>query len=445
MAIDTPVRQSYGVSFRIRGALSSPETVLEHCEKGSVMSRKIACICLTVLCVSGLTLSNVWAQGQPGAAQPPQPAGQPPKPAVEPPKPPPAPGGAVQPPQPIVQPEEKPKLPDLVYVKLATTHGDIYLELNAAKAPFTVDNFLKYVDAGFYDGLIFHRVIKGFMIQGGGFDKDMKQKETRPGVKNEWQNGLKNKRGTISMARIGGKPDSGTSQFFINLVDNLALDIPRDGAGYTVFGAVIKGLEVVDKIGEAAVKLDQRADQGRPAFPVEPIIISKAGRVDPAELKDAIAAVRAQEAEEAKKVAEEAARKAELVKKDLEQGKEFVKSQGVDITGGQSTPSGLWWVDVTPGTGPSPVATDKVKVHYTGWLINGTKFDSSVDRGQPNTFGLGGVIKGWTEGVALMKVGGKRFFVIPPELAYGERGSPPKIPGNSVLVFQIELLGIEGK
>ena len=127
----------------------------------------------------------------------------------------------------------------------------------------------------------------------------------------------------------------------------------------------------------------------------------------------------------------------------METGKQFVKSQGVDIDKGQSTPSGLWFVDVTPGTGPSPKPTDRVKVHYSGWLTDGTKFDSSFDRGQPAEFPLNGVIKGWTEGVGSMKAGGKRWLVLPSALAYGNRGSPPRIPGGAVLVFLVELLGVK--
>ena len=425
------------------------------------MTLKIAFTCLATLCVIGLAFGSALAQGQPGT--PPPPPGQPPKPVTPPPpaeqkaatqpaaQPPTAqpkpptpgqPGQPAQPGQPTAQPEAKPKLPDRVYVKLATTVGDIILELNQEKAPISVANFLQYGDSGFYDGTIFHRVIKGFMIQAGGFDKDMTLKESKqPPIKNEWQNGLKNKRGTIAMARIGNKPDSATSQFFVNLVDNPALDIPRDGAGYAVFGRVIKGMEVVDKLGDVAVKMDARADQLKPALPVEPVIINKVSRVDPAEVKDALAAIQAQEAEEAKKAEEAAAKAAEAAKTAMEAGKEYVKSQGADITKGVTTPSGLWYVDVTPGTGAQPQPTDQVEVHYTGWLTNGTKFDSSVDRGQPAKFGLNNVIKGWTEGVGSMKVGGKRFLVVPPDLGYGPRGQPPKIPANSVLVFQVELLG----
>ena len=333
---------------------------------------------------------------------------------------------------------------DQVLVRMSTSLGDIYIDLNPEKAPVTVANFLQYVDGGFYDNLVFHRVIKGFMMQGGGYDQDMNPKKpTQPPIKNEWQNGLKNKRWTIAMARAQGQPDSATSQFFINLVDNQTLDTPRDGAGYAVFGRVMKGLDVLDKIADVPVTIDRRADPTKAALPTVPVVISTVSRADPAELKAEAVAIRAQESAEAKKTAEIAAKEAEAMKTVMETGKQFVKSQGVDITRGQATSSGLWYLDVTPGTGAQPTPSDTVEVHYTGWLPNGTKFDSSVDRGQPGKFPLNALIKGWTEGVGSMKVGGKRFLVIPPSLGYGARGAPPKIPPNSVLVFQVELLGIK--
>ncbi|MGB5173412.1 MAG: peptidylprolyl isomerase [Thermoanaerobaculia bacterium] len=138
-------------------------------------------------------------------------------------------------------------------VLLETNHGNIILELYPDKAPQSVGNFLAYVDEGYYSGTIFHRVIDGFMIQGGGFTDDMTQKSTKNGVPNEADNGLKNSRGTVAMARTTD-PHSATSQFFINLVDNAPLDhtdkTPR-GWGYTVFGKVVEGMDVVDAIAKA--------------------------------------------------------------------------------------------------------------------------------------------------------------------------------------------------
>ncbi|MGJ7611282.1 MULTISPECIES: peptidylprolyl isomerase [unclassified Variovorax] len=137
-------------------------------------------------------------------------------------------------------------------VKLATSAGDIVLELDAAKAPKSVENFLQYVKDKHYDGTVFHRVIDGFMIQGGGFTADMQQKPTRAPVPLEASNGLKNDKYTVAMARTGN-PDSATSQFFINVKNNDSLNAPNpDGYGYTVFGKVVAGTDVVDKIRGAA-------------------------------------------------------------------------------------------------------------------------------------------------------------------------------------------------
>lgn len=139
-------------------------------------------------------------------------------------------------------------------VVLSTTQGDMIIELADDRAPVTVDNFLKYVEEGFYDGTIFHRVIEGFMIQGGGFDEKYVRKSTRSAIANEASNGLRNQRYTISMARTNA-PHSATSQFFINAEDNVNLDhqgpTPR-GWGYAVFGRVIDGQDVVDKISQVS-------------------------------------------------------------------------------------------------------------------------------------------------------------------------------------------------
>ena len=159
-------------------------------------------------------------------------------------------------------------------VKLQTSLGTIVLELNAEKAPKTVENFLAYVEAGHYDNTIFHRVIKNFMIQGGGFEPGMKQKETRAPIENEAANGLKNKRGTIAMARTND-PHSATAQFFINVVDNDFLDFKApsgQGWGYCVFGEVVEGQDVLDKI-----KAVRTGNKGfHQDVPVDDVVIEKA-------------------------------------------------------------------------------------------------------------------------------------------------------------------------
>jgi peptidyl-prolyl cis-trans isomerase B (cyclophilin B) len=159
-------------------------------------------------------------------------------------------------------------------IKLTTNHGVIGLELNAEKAPKTVANFLAYVEAGHYNNTVFHRVIKNFMIQGGGMEPGMKQKTCNAPVENEAGNGLKNKRGTVAMARTND-PHSATAQFFINTVDNDFLDFKApsgQGWGYCVFGEVVEGLDVVDKI--RAVKTGNKG--GHQDVPAEDVIIEKA-------------------------------------------------------------------------------------------------------------------------------------------------------------------------
>lgn len=137
------------------------------------------------------------------------------------------------------------------HVLMTTSVGNIELALNDEKAPVSVKNFIQYVNSGFYNNTVFHRVIPGFMIQGGGFTADLQQKTTQPPIKNEADNGLRNTRGTIAMARTADK-DSATSQFFINVSDNAFLDHGQRDFGYAVFGKVVKGLDVAEKISQVA-------------------------------------------------------------------------------------------------------------------------------------------------------------------------------------------------
>jgi peptidyl-prolyl cis-trans isomerase B (cyclophilin B) len=158
------------------------------------------------------------------------------------------------------------------YVLMKTSVGDIKLELDDARAPISVANFLSYVEDGFYDGTIFHRVISDFMIQGGGFEPGMNQKKTKSPIKNESPNGLSNVRGAIAMARTSD-PDSATAQFFINTVDNSR---HLDSARYCVFGRVVSGMQVVDQI--RAVRTSRQA--GHSDVPVDDVVIQSARQVD---------------------------------------------------------------------------------------------------------------------------------------------------------------------
>lgn len=323
-------------------------------------------------------------------------------------------------------------------VKIATTLGDIVVKLNGEKAPVSVTNFIQYAEDGFYEGTVFHRVMKNFMIQGGGFTPDIDQKKEglRSGIKNEWGNGLKNAQGTIAMARLGGQPDSATAQFFINVVDNDRLDRPQsDGAAYAVFGEVVEGKDTVEKIRNCETQKHSKYPGGK-VVPVEAVVINSVTLLDKfdragVEASTEKAATMAQAAESAANEKREDKLASYVKKLEAETGAKAV-----------TTASGLIYLDLKIGEGESPAPTDRVTVHYTGWLLDGTKFDSSVDRGKPSTFGLNRVIGGWTEGVGGMKVGGKRRLICPPDLAYGSRGRP-SIPPNSTLDFEVELLAIE--
>lgn len=164
-------------------------------------------------------------------------------------------------------------LAETLNVTLHTNKGDITLELFPSEAPVTVQNFLNYVDSGFYEGTIFHRTIAGFMIQGGGFDQELNRKETNQAIKNESGNGLSNLKGTISMARTN-HPHSATSQFFINTVNNRNLDARGARHGYAVFGRVIEGMDLVVNIGRSPTE----RKNGFRDVPKSPIIIEKVTR-----------------------------------------------------------------------------------------------------------------------------------------------------------------------
>ncbi|MFI5938934.1 peptidylprolyl isomerase [Streptomyces uncialis] len=162
----------------------------------------------------------------------------------------------------------------MTQVLLSTSFGEIVISLDEEKAPVTTANFLQYVDSGFYTDTVFHRVIPGFMVQGGGLTRDLRKKDTRDPIQNEASNGLKNRRGTVAMARTSA-PHSATAQFFVNHSDNGFLD-PGSDVGYAVFGEVTQGMDVVDKI--AGVRTAR--SKGMADVPVEPVLILSAKRLD---------------------------------------------------------------------------------------------------------------------------------------------------------------------
>ncbi|MCC6371335.1 MAG: peptidylprolyl isomerase [Bacteroidia bacterium] len=308
------------------------------------------------------------------------------------------------------------KQADGLYAKFETNKGDIYTVLEFKKTPMTVANFVGLAEGAikntakadgvpYYDGLKFHRVIPNFMIQGGC---PLGTGTGDPGYKfgDEIDTTLKHKGpGVLSMANAG--PGTNGSQFFITHVETPWLD-----GKHTVFGHVVQGQDVVNKIaGNDSIRH---------------LVILRKG-------KEAMAF--------------EAAKTFEFEKGNVEvkaQAKIKAQRELVDkmFAGAKTTASGLRYVVVQEGTGKMPVATDQVTVHYTGKFLDGKVFDSSVQRGQPATFGLNQVIPGWTEGLQLMKEGAKYNFFIPYNLAYGEAGHPAGIAPKSDLVFEVELIKV---
>ena len=310
--------------------------------------------------------------------------------------------------------------PEGLYIKMNTNRGDIYLQLEFEKTPMTTANFVglsegtikntvKAEGIPFYDGLKFHRVIPNFMIQGGD---PQGTGMGGPGYKfpDEFDTTLKHTGpGILSMANAG--PGTNGSQFFITHVET-----PWLNNKHTVFGHVVKGQDVVNAIQQndtlktiTVLRKGKKAE----AFDAAKVFEFEKGNVD--------------------KKAEEKA-KAEQAAMD--------KVLNEKYAGAKVTASGLRYIIEKEGSGASPVATSQVTVHYTGTLLNGKKFDSSLDGGQPATFPLNQVIPGWIEGLQLMKVGGKTKFIIPPALGYGAAGSRV-IPPNAWLIFDVELLDVK--
>jgi peptidylprolyl isomerase len=309
-------------------------------------------------------------------------------------------------------------LPDGLYAEFTTTRGTIVCRLEYEKAPMTVANFAGLAEgilktggpAGkkFYDGLTFHRVIRDFMIQGGdpqgngsggpGYEFPS---EVSPSLRHDGP-------GVLAMANSG--PDTNGSQFYITHKATPWLD-----DGYSVFGRVVKGQDVVNAIQQGDVMKKVRiirVGAGAKAFAV-----TQAG------FDSLVAAAKVAVAERAKKARADALA--------------LIRKQWPKLV---STKSGLQYQVLKAGAGARPAAGATVSVSYEGRFLDGKVFDAS-QKGQPVSFRIGEVIEGWNEALLDMKKGEKRLLVIPPELAYGERGYPGAIPPDSFLVFEVELLG----
>ncbi len=316
------------------------------------------------------------------------------------------------------------KQADGLYAKFETNRGNIYCVLEHKKTPLTVANFVglaegtitntaKAAGVPYYDGLKFHRVIPNFMIQGGC---PLGTGTGDPGYKfpDEFDESLKHTGpGILSMANAG--PGTNGSQFFITHVETPWLD-----GKHTVFGHVVQGQDVVNAVlGNDTLKHLVILRKGKEAEDFNAAAIFK------------------------KEMDEYPARQAAKAKAEEERLKKLSEETLKKFASGQTTASGLKYVVVKEGTGRAPKDTNTVTVHYTGFFVDGKVFDSSVQRGQPATFPLKQVIRGWTEGLQLMKEGGKTTFYIPYTLAYGEQGYPGAIPPKSDLIFEVELIKVQ--
>ena len=305
-----------------------------------------------------------------------------------------------------------------LYADIQTNKGNILLSLEFEKCPMTVANFVGLAEGNipnnektesvpYYDGLKFHRVIDNFMVQ-GGCPKGSGAGGPGYNFPDEFHPDLKHSGpGVLSMANAG--PGTNGSQFFITHKETPWLD-----GKHSVFGQVIEGMDAVNSIAQDDV--------------INKVTIIREG-----------ASAEAFDAPKVFKVAQQ-----ELEKINIEKAKQAAEAMKNLTKGATTTASGLAYKVINKGDGSvHPAANSTVKVHYTGKLVDGTIFDSSVQRGQPVEFPLNRVIPGWTEGVQLMVVGDKWTFIIPGNLAYGERGIPQAgIGPNATLIFEVELLDI---
>ncbi|AIN74350.1 FKBP-type peptidyl-prolyl cis-trans isomerase [Flavobacterium psychrophilum DSM 3660] len=316
-----------------------------------------------------------------------------------------------------------PKYTEGIFAEFDTSKGKILVQLEYAKTPITVANFVSLAEGTnitvkndlkgkpFYNGLKFHRVIADFMIQGGD---PLGNGSGDPGYKfkDEFTDAKFEKAGILAMANSG--PATNGSQFFITHKDT-----PWLNGKHTIFGYVVSGQDVVNTIAQDDV--------------INKVVIIRKGALakkfnassiftDYYAAKDINAKIEAEKAEKERAIANEVALK--------------------EFATGQTTTSGLKYIVLKEGSGLIPTAASNVKVHYTGSFTSGKVFDSSVQRGQPIDFNLNQVIKGWTEGLQLMKEGAKYKFFIPYNLAYGEQGYPGAIPAKSDLIFEVELIKI---
>jgi len=311
-------------------------------------------------------------------------------------------------------------------VRVDTTLGSFTLTLNAKAAPITVENFMDYVESGYYNGLVFHRVLPGVMMQGGAFTPslDRRTEGLRDGILNEWDNGLHNTRFTVGMVRRPGVLDSSQSEFYINFEDHSDLDMADDGAGYCVFGALTDGFDTLARIEKAPLAGHPKYAGGRSAVvPKPPIVIQNMTVLVPLDRN-------ADRAEAARQKDARKNRLANFIKqKEKEAGHKAV-----------TTDSGLIYIDVVVGNGGVPAEDSNVDVYYRGYFINEIEFENEMD--EPQLLQIPMLTPGMREGLLSMREGGRRILIMRPKLSFGEAGIPGKIAPDSIVVIEVTLLEI---
>lgn len=314
-------------------------------------------------------------------------------------------------------------------VKIETTLGEFVVELDAERTPVSAMNFIDYANDGYYGGTVFHRVVKGRMIHGGGYAADLQVKTSglRDPIRYEGGNGLVNRRGTIASYRRFDDLNSAQSQFYVNTADNDQLDQLRDGSSYVVFGRIVEGMDVVDRINDVSVGPRTGFAAGlSPFVPVESVVIKSMLVVAPLDRPTAEAKAKAN------------LRAAEMtLETRIGEIENEAKSSVVE------SESGLRYIDRKVGNGAFPNPDDTVEINYQGTLLNGAEFDNSKSRGEGVlVVKVSNMIRGLREGLVTMRESGQRVFVVPPELGFGMDGVPGKVPPGATLFYEVELVSV---
>lgn len=327
-------------------------------------------------------------------------------------------------------------------VRVETNQGSFTVELDAARVPLGVTHFMDHVERGFYRGLTFHRVLKNGLIQGGAYLPSMERRTDgqKPPEALEMQSGLSHVRGTISLIRVMGRDDVPTAEFFINISSNTGLD---EGAGivaYVPIGRVIEGQEVVDRLGSVPTDRHPNYAAGlSDVVPVQPIVIMET-KVLRALGRDAAQRV---VDERTRRAAEAVAAEVASDERDLNAARQHLddaaREAGRDVV---TTASGLKYVDIRVGKGAQPLFQDRVVLNFRGTLLNGAVLNDTFLDEKPPTKRVAELITGLREGLGTMGEGGRRLFLVPPDLAFGNAGIPGRLPPNTWMTYEVELLEV---